>query len=178
MLFCLAAHYAMQTMKRVLVGVIAVLVISAFGQTALGQQGNPVLGTWTIVSIDDVRPDGSKHPVFASRLEGMLIFDSGGRYSLQVCETGRPKFAAGDRYKGTPEENAAAVRGCNPHWGRYSVNLADQTIVFKIDHALFKNWEGTEQKRSFTLKGDELTYRIPNPSEKGVNPVVVWRRLR
>jgi hypothetical protein len=165
-------------MKRVLIGIFAALVPTAFGHTALGQQDNPVLGSWTIVSINDVRPDGSKHPVFASSLEGMLIFDADGRYSMQLCESGRPKFAAGDRYKGTPEENAAAVRGCNPHWGRYSVNQADHTIVFKIDHALFKNWEGTEQKRSFTLAGDELTYTIPNPSEKGVNPVVVWKRLK
>jgi hypothetical protein len=165
-------------MKRVLMAVIVALVPAAFAQTALGQQDNPVLGTWTIVSINDVRPDGSKHPVFSSSLEGMLMFDAGGHYSSQLCVSGRPKFAAGDRYKGTPEENAAAVHGCNPHWGRYLVNQADQTIVFKIDHALFTNWEGTEQKRSFTIVGDELTYRIPNPSEKGVNPVVVWRRLR
>jgi hypothetical protein len=165
-------------MKRVVMAVIVALVPAAFGQTALAQQDDPVLGTWTIVSINDVRPDGSKHPVFGSSLEGMLIFDAAGRYSMQLCESGRPKFAAGDRYKGTPEENAAAVHGCNPHWGRYAVNQADQTIVFKIDHALFKNWEGTEQKRSFTLTGDELSYRIPNPSEKGVNPVVVWKRLK
>ena len=49
----------------------------------------------------------------------------------------------------TAEENAAAVHGCNPHWGRYSVIVADKTIIFKTDHALFKNWEGTEQKRLF-----------------------------
>jgi hypothetical protein len=165
-------------MKRVLTAAISTLVPAAFGQTALSQQDNPLLGSWTIVSIDDVRPDGSKHPVFGSSLEGMLIFDAEGRYSMQLCETDRPKFAAGDRSKGTPEENAAAVHGCNPHWGRYSVDQADQTIVFKIDHALFKNWEGTVQKRSFKLSGDELSYRIPNPSETGVNPVVVWKRLR
>jgi hypothetical protein len=102
----------------------------------------------------------------------------GGRYSLQLCESDRPKFAANDRNKGTPEENQAAVKGCNPHWGRYSVSFTDKTISFHIEHALFKNWEGTEQKRSFTLIGDELTYTIPNPSERGVNPVVVWKRVK
>jgi hypothetical protein len=165
-------------MTRLLAIILSLAAAAAFGRTAFGQQDNPVLGTWTIVSIDNVRPDGSKQPVFHSSLEGMLIFDAAGRYSMQLCETDRLKFAANDRTKGTPEENQAAVKGCNPHWGRYSVNVADKTISFHIEHALFKNWEGTEQKRSFALAGDELTYTIPNPSEGGMNPVVVWKRAK
>jgi hypothetical protein len=165
-------------MTRILTIIFILATATTFGGAAFGQQDNPLVGTWTIVSIDDVRPDGSKRAIFGSSLEGVLIFDAGGRYSLQLCESDRPKFAANDRTKGTPEENQAAVKGCNPHWGRYSVSLGDKTISFKIDHALFKNWEGTEQKRSFTLVGDELTYSIPNPSENGVNPVVVWKRAK
>jgi hypothetical protein len=165
-------------MTRLLTIIFSLAVATAFGRTAFGQQDDSVLGTWTIVSIDDVRPDGSKHPVFGSSLEGLLIFDAGGRYSSQLCVSDRPKFAANDRTKGTPEENQAAVKGCNPHWGRYSVSVADKTITFHIEHALFKNWEGTEQKRSFTVVGDELTYTIPNPSERGVNPIVVWKRAK
>ena len=165
-------------MNRVLTVVAAATISIAFGHTAFAQQENLVSGTWTIVSVDDVRPDGTKRPLFGSSPEGILIFDAGGRYSLQLCESGRPKFAANDRTKGTPEENAAAVRGCNPHWGRYSVSQVDKTIVFKIDHALFQNWEGTEQKRSFTLTGDELSCTVPSPSESGANPLIVWRRAR
>ena len=66
----------------------------------------------------------------------------------------------------------------NPHWGRYSINAADRIILFQIDHATFANWEGTEQKRSFTLTGDELKYSVPNPSATGANPVVVWKRAK
>jgi hypothetical protein len=165
-------------MTRLVTIILSLAAAIAFGRTAFGQQDNPVLGTWTIVSIDDVRPDGSKRPVFGSSLEGVLIFDAAGRYSLQLCESDRPKFTTNDRNKGTPEENQAAVKGCNPHWGRYTVSVTDKTISFHIEHALFKNWEGTEQRRSFTLEGDELTYTIPNPSERGVNPVVVWKRAK
>ena len=165
-------------MTRTLTLVVAAAVAASCVNTAAGQQDNPLLGTWTLVSVDDVRPDG-KRPIFGPDPQGMLIFDAGGRYSLQICETDRPKFAGNDRNKGTAEENLAAVKGCNPHWGRYAVNHADKTIVFKIDHALFKNWEGTEQKRKFTLEGDELTYTVPNPSEGNVsNPVLLWRRAK
>jgi hypothetical protein len=65
-------------MTRLLTILLSLVAATAFGRTAVGQQDNPVLGTWTIISIDDVRPDGSKHPIFASSLEGMLIFDAGG----------------------------------------------------------------------------------------------------
>jgi Lipocalin-like domain len=163
-------------MKRLLAVIVAGATATAFGHTALGQQQNPLLGTWTIVSVDDVRPDGSKQPLMGSSPDGMLIFDVGGQYSLQLCDSNRLKFAAKDRSKGTPDENQSAVSGCNPHWGRYSVE--GKTIIFKIDHALFKNWEGTEQKRLFTLAGDELTYSIPDPSEGAVNPVVAWKRAK
>ena len=145
---------------------------------AAAQSAKDLVGTWTLVSVDNVRPDGSKVPLFGPSPQGILMFDANGRYSAQVCSTGRPKFASNDRMKGTPEENQAAVHECNPHWGRYSVNTADHVILFQIDHATYTNWEDTEQKRSFTLTSDELKYTVPNPSATGANPVVVWKRAK
>jgi len=120
-----------------------------------------LVGTWMIVAIDDLRPDGSRVPLFGPDPQGMLMFDADGRYSLQLCRAGRPKFTSNNRLKGTPEENQAIVHGCNPHWGRYSVNETDRTVTFYIDHAMYPNWEGTQQKRSFALEGDELKYTVP-----------------
>jgi hypothetical protein len=36
------------------------------------------------------------------------------------------------------------------------VNPGDKTITFKIESATFPNWNGTEQKRTLTIRGDEL----------------------
>ena len=135
-------------------------------------------GTWILVSLDDERPDGTKIPLYGPNPDGMLMFDTKGRYSIQVCAASRPKFSANDRRKGTPEEYQAAVVGCNPHWGTYSINQVDKTIVLKIEHALYTNWEGTEQKRSFTLTGDELKYNVPNPPTAAANIVAVWKRAQ
>lgn len=165
-------------MKRFFMFAAATVLTLVCGHAAFAQNANPLLGTWTLVSVNDERPDGSKVPLLGSDPQGILMFDAVGHYSLQICNTGRPKFAANDRMKGTAEENEAAVHGCNPHWGRYSVNEAGKTIAFMIDHALYTNWEATEQKRSFTLSGDELRYFIPNPSEGGANPVVIWKHAK
>jgi hypothetical protein len=81
-----------------------------------------------------------------------------------------------DRMEGTAEENKAAVQGANPHWGRYSVNESDKTILFKIEHAFFSNWEGTEQKRPFTLAGDQLTWIAA--ASTGGRAELVWRRAK
>ena len=163
-----------------LISAATLLVVIGTGSIANGhataQQANPLVGVWTIVSVNNERPDGSKVPLFGSNPSGLLVFDAQGRYSLQLCAAGRPKFAAKDRNKGTPEEYQAAVVGCNPHWGRYTFNEAEKTIVFEIDHAIFTNWEGTQQKRSFTITDEMLKYAVPNPSEGAANPVVIWKR--
>jgi hypothetical protein len=95
--------------------------------------------------------------------------------ALQICTAERPKFASNNRLQGTPDEYKAAVHGCNPHWGRYSV--ADGAIIFKVEHAMFPNWEGAEQKRAFRISGDELTYNVPAASGGGTAELV-WRRAK
>jgi hypothetical protein len=48
--------------------------------------------------------------------------------------------------------------------------------VFHIEGASFPNWEGQQQRRSFELRGDTLSYRVP-PRPDGNVPVSVWRRM-
>ncbi len=162
-------------MKRFFAAMAAFSLMFAYGHTAFAQH-NPLVGTWMIVSVNNERADGTKVPLFGPEPQGMLTFDAKGRYSLQLCSSGRPKFAANDRAKGTPEEYKAAIIGCNPHWGRYAIDEASKIITFKIDHATYANWEGTEQKRSFTLANGVLTYHVPNPETTGANAVVTWKR--
>src|SRR4051794_6364476 len=114
--------------------------------------------TWSLVRVDNLLPDGSRTHLYGDEPQGLLIFDGHGRYSLQIMRAGRPKFAANDKSKGTSEENQAAVQGSNAHFGTYSLNAASGSLVFRIEHASFPNWEGTEQKRSYVIKGDRLNY--------------------
>ena len=50
------------------------------------------------------------------------------------------------------------------------------TLTFRIESASFPNWEETEQKRTFELSGDELSYRVPARPDGNI-PISVWRRL-
>jgi len=39
-----------------------------------------------------------------------------------------------------------------------------------------RHWEEAEQKRTFELSGDELSYRVPARPDGNI-PISVWRRL-
>jgi Lipocalin-like domain len=133
-------------------------------------------GTWTLVSVV-TEQDGNKTEPFGPHPKGILMVDANGRYVLAIARAGLPKIASNNRTTATPEENKAIVGGSNTHFGTVSVNAADKTITFKIETATFPNWDGTEQKRPFTVTGDELTYTVPAASGGGT-ATVVWKRAK
>ena len=159
---------------------LSLFLVGLFPTQASPQQAankDTVVGTWTLVLVDNVLPDGTRVHLYGDNPQGILTFDAEGRYALQIYRAGRAKFASGDKSKGSPEENSAAVLGSNAHFGRYVAH--DDTIIFLIEHASFPNWEGTEQKRAFTISGDELTYTVPTPTSGGTAiGEVKWKRQK
>ena len=160
----------------VFLGAIPLGVSQGWAQGA-GASAKQLVGTWELLSQSGTLPDGKKVQTFGPDPKGLLVFDAHGRYSIQICRSGRAKFASNSREKGTAEENQATVSGCNPHWGKYSVDEKDRAIVFHIEHAMYPNWEGIQQKRSFTLTGDQLKYFVSAASAGG-SAEVVWKRVK
>ena len=115
----------------------------------------PLVGAWTLISVDNVRPDGSRVPRHGAHPAGLLIFDADGRYSLIVITDG------------TPEEYKAALEGNNADYGRYTVNEGDSSITFYMDHASHPELVGSSHTRYFTLKDDRLRYTTARLSPGG-----------
>jgi hypothetical protein len=158
---------------------IAALVFAISASDALAQQKplkEQLIGTWTIVSADATRPDGTKFQVFGPNPKGILIFDSNGHTAFMLMTSGRPKFASNNRSTGSPEENKATVQGSIAFFGKWSVNEADKTITTRIEASTFANQEGQDQKRIITnLTGDELRYVNP-ATTTGDKAETVWKR--
>jgi hypothetical protein len=134
-------------------------------------------GTYILVSVDNIKPDGSRVHLYGDNPQGLLMLDNSAHYSLQIMRESRPNFAAGDKNKGTDEENRAAVQGCNTHYGKYVADGEKHTITFFIEHASFPNWENTQQTRPFEFDGKTLKYTVPAPTTGGVvTGEVIWRR--
>jgi hypothetical protein len=159
---------------------ILLLVFSAFSNESMAQTSSlkdQIVGTWKYVLVDNIRPDGSRVPLFGSNPQGRIIFDSNSNYVLMTSRAHQEKFAAGSRDKGTNDENRAAVQGSIAHFGRYDVSDADKTIVFHIETSTFPNWSCIDQKRPFSISGDELKWKTPSASSGGLAEVVL-KRLR
>lgn len=77
--------------------------------------------------------------------QGMLVFTSDGKYTIQIFCAHRRKFGSGDGARGTPEDYKDASLGMSCHFGHYSVDEAKDTITFEIERTSFPNWDGTIQ---------------------------------
>jgi len=138
-----------------------------------------IIGAWTLVSADSVRPDGSRGEAFGSHPKGIMIFSSDGHFALIQMRSELPRIAANSRDQGTPEENKAIVQGSIAYFGAYSVNEAEKTITLKLDGSTFANLLGaSEQKRIITsLTSDELKFTNPR-TPSGVTLEVSWKRAK
>lgn len=155
-------------------------ICQSHGQTVSGKSHkiNPLQGVWSLVAVENTNPDGTKTFPYGQNPVGMLVLDDQ-NYAIQILKAVRPKVAANDKNKATPEENAALVQGNNSHFGTYSINESKQVITFHVDHAFYPNWEGTVQERTFTLSGNRLSYVVTNTTNGGaVTAVVVWEKKK
>jgi len=140
------------------------------------QDTESLVGTWTLIAADVLRPNGTRTRDYGEAPKGLLIIDSSGRYSLQIFDSSRPRFAAGDRAKGTPQEYRAAIMGSSTHFGTISVDASKHVFILNVEGASYPNQEGAPQKRAYELDGDELSYKVA-PRPDGSIPISVWRRL-
>ncbi len=165
------AIFARTTMALLFAG-IALQSADAMGQKTLDEQ---LAGAWIYVSVDTVRPDGSRTPMYGPNPQGLVIFDGHGHYALVNSRPDLPKYASNDRLHGTAEEYKAVVQGSIAHFGRYTTNEADKTITFHIDTSTFPNWNGGEQRRPFVLSGDDLKWTTPSASGGGSGEIALKR---
>jgi hypothetical protein len=151
------------------------------GERALAAAPSPDLaGSWILVECDNISPDGTRVHLYGDDPQGLLILQQDGRYAMQIVRRDRPKFAAGDKAKGTPDEYRAAALGYNAHYGRYRFDPDAKTVEFAIERANYPNWEGRPaQPNPAELKGDTLSYRVSAPTTGGPGVVseVIWRRV-
>jgi hypothetical protein len=140
-------------------------------------QAKALAGAWTLVTNVSTDASGKKDATYGEKPMGQIVFAPNGRYTLLISKPDIPKIAANNRMKGTPEENKAVVGGMVSHYGTYKVDEKAKAIVFNIEASSYPNWNGTEQKRPFTMQGDDLKWTTPQSSGGGTSDLV-WRRAK
>ena len=167
--------------RTLMIGAVSALTLSAAALKASDSfaQGSTfkdqLVGTWTMVSNVNTRPDGTKYEALGRNPRGVFVLDANGRFVITIIGEGRPSFTSNSRLEGTADENKYAVQGAIAYFGTYTVNESDHTLNFHIERSTFPNWDGTDQKRIVTLTGDEMKYTNTAASGGG-KAELVWRR--
>jgi hypothetical protein len=139
-----------------------------------------IVGSWLLVSDENVAVDGTRRNGFGPNPAGMAAFDAAGKFSVILTRLDTPKFVSNDRNKGTSEEYKASSQGVLCYFGTYLVN-DDRTLSVHIVGSSYPNWDGVDQRRNInTLTGDSLIWTTPTPpsGSPGAVGYVVWKRAK
>jgi hypothetical protein len=155
------------------------LAVGLSASNSLAQQKSlkeQLLGTWTLVSSDKVRADGSKLKQFGANPKGINVFDANGRFFLMVARADNSQIASNGRGKTNSDEDGLTVESI-AYYGTYAVDEEVNVISLHLDASTFPNQIGTDQKRTVTsLTADELKYSSP-AAISGVQVHQVWKRV-
>jgi hypothetical protein len=135
-----------------------------------------LVGTWNLVSSDQLMPDGSKLKQFGANPKGINVFDANGRFFLMIASADNSKIASRDPSKTNPEDAGGLIVESIAYYGTYTVNDAERVAILHPEASTFPNQIGTDQKRSIiSLTADELKYSYP-AAMAGVQVHQVWKR--
>jgi hypothetical protein len=156
------------------------LTVGLSASDSLAQQKSlkeQLVGTWTLVSSDQVMPDGSKLKQFGANPKGINVFDANGRFFLMIASADNSKIASKDPSRKTnSEEVGGLIVESIAYYGTYTVNEAERVAVLHLEASTFPNQIGTDQKRTITsLTADELKYSN-RAAISGIQVHQVWRR--
>jgi hypothetical protein len=164
----------MMICKLFLVAVIGLVVVAGHAQAQTSKK--QIVGTWSVVSVVNT-VDGKQIDLYGPNPQGQTIFTRDGHFSTNIMRPGRAKFASNNRTAGTADENKEAMAGYIANFGTYAI-AADGTLTLHIVGCSFPNWDGAEQKRRITIKGDELKWENATPSTGSGSVVIIMKRAK
>jgi Lipocalin-like domain len=93
-----------------------------------------LVGTWTLVSWEQVQKDGTKQQDFGANPKGLASFDGNGRFFVMFARPELPKIASSDRTKVTPQEAQAINVGSIAYFGTYTRAKQGALVQDRVQH--------------------------------------------
>ncbi len=113
-------------------------------------------GIWKFLSLEYLNDDGTINYPFGRDVDGLLIIDARGYFSVHLMDMRRPLFKVPDFRGGTPEEVKTAFESYTGYCGTFDLEESEGRIIFHVKGAWFPNWIRSEQIRYFQINGDCL----------------------
>ena len=125
-----------------------------------------IVGTWRLVAIYN-EIGGTKVNLYGEKPVGLTVFDRSGTYLSFFSKPDLPKFAVGNRLKGTDAENRAVVHGTISGYGTYTVD--GDTVLVNHLASSYPNRAGTVGRSVYKVSGDEMTVVNPGAASGGIS---------
>ena len=125
-----------------------------------------IVGVWQQAAIYNEQ-GGVKTHVYGEKPVGLVVFDRSGYYISYLARPDLPKFASNNRQKGTDAEYRKIMQGMIAGFGRYTVD--GNTVTINWIASSYPNRNGTSEKRTYKLVGDQLTATNPTASSGGTS---------
>ena len=120
----------------------------------MADDGVGLVGTWKLVSAEDVDPKTGKWVpyTFGNPPSGYFIYDAAGHASIQIMTTPPTVIARPD--SPTPDEALQIFNGYIAYYGTYTTDAGN--IHHQVEGAWDPSQVGSVQTRPYELDGDTL----------------------
>ena len=131
-------------MRLLLAASFAALLSTSPSIAQTTSPGEQLQGAWAMVSLDEDHHGQKEYP-FGDRPNGSLVLDDG-TVAVFIAKPGRIKSAA---HPGEPVGPAIASYGTS--------SVDGDALTYHVKGSTYPNYEGTDQRATFSLSGDTLT---------------------
>jgi len=123
-----------------------------------------ILGTWALVSVEAVNPDGFRSQPFGPRPAGRAVFDSRGNFMLLNMAV---------EFTGGQGPDSFGI------FGTYTVDEAARTLTWHIDACTAPGRAGGSQTHSIELLTDDDLRTRPRAASSGeAVALFTWKRVK
>jgi hypothetical protein len=148
----------------------------------LSPGASKLVGTWKLVAIEERDAKGQLvAPLdYGPDPMGLIMYDATGHMSVHAMRRGRPRLPSQDVHLAPAELAKTAFVGYGAYFGTYTVDERAGVVTHHVEGSLLPNWEGSDQRRRFTLSGDKLTLEPPELQAAGEKRTrrLTWQRVQ
>ncbi len=156
------------------------LLISAEDKSTQPSARDRLIGTWRLVSAENVQPDGSSHPFpeYGPHPIGYLMYDSTGHMCVTLSNPNPPHWA--DPANPTDAERALTHKGMFAYCGTYEVHEKEGQVIHRPELAEWPHYIGSDQVRNFRFEGDRLILSAEETRPGGElrRYQITWERVK
>jgi hypothetical protein len=137
------------------------------------------VGTWRLVSTEEILKDGTTRPfpAFGPYGKGFLMYQRDGYMCAVITNPDRGKYA--DPARATPEEKVAAAAGTFSYCGRYEIDVEQEAIVHLPEVASDPEYVGSRQVRPYRFEDGKLIFSDVEKDDSAVTCwKIVWEKVK